>query len=1073
MFLSNISIKRPVLTTVMSLTLVIFGLIGLTRLPVRELPNIDPPIINVTTIYPGASAHVIESEVTERLEEEINSIEGIKTMTSESREQVSAITIEFDLSRAIELAAQDVRDRVARARGRLPQDIEEPIVAKQEADAQPVIWIAVNSDQHTMLELSTLAENTLKDRLQTAPGVSSVVLGGQKRFAIRIWLDTGKMASRGVTVQDIESALREQNVELPSGRVESWQRELTIQTRGQLRTADEFNQLVILNQRENFVRLQDIGHATVGAEDERTIARSKGMPAVGLGVVKQSTANTIEVARAIKAELERMRPGLPPGVQTKVVYDESTYIEQSIREVWLHLGIASLLVILTIFVFLRNVRSTIIPSIAIPVSIVGTFAILHLFGYSVNILTMLAFVLAIGIVVDDAIVVLENIHRHIELGEPPLRAAFKAMDEIAFAIIAITLSLVVVFLPLAFQTSTTGRLFVEFAVAVAGAVIISGFVALSLTPMMCARILKPVHREKHGRLFNLFERGFERLNNRYERILQWSLNHRFPIVLVALATLALTVISYRALDKEFLPEEDKGRLLNVVLAPEGATSEYTDRMMRRMEGIVAEVPEVENYFTAVALAQAGPGNPARGFMFMSFHDERNRSVQDIVGGPDGLGARFFNEIEGAIAIPIIPKAIGRSFSQPFQLVLQHHDLEELDVYANELLNNLRGSGYLANARSFYEVSKPELRVTIDRNRAAALGVSIRDISRTLQILFGGLDLSKINMGGKEYDVIAQLERGNRLNPGDLERVYVRNTAGQLVQLSNVVATQIGAGPAAIWHYNRMRSTTIEATPVGVTLGTAVERVEETLRDTLPPGFRYEWAGESRDMRDAGKEVMFVLILAIIIVYLVLAAQFESWVHPLTVMLSLPLAAFGAFGLLWILAQVNGLGTMLYGWANYAPDAPGWVHTLSGIVPRIPAMNINLFSQIGLIMLLGLVTKNSILLVEFANQQVAKGMSAREAMKRAGMVRLRPILMTSFAMIFGLLPIALGFGAGAETRRPLGMSVIGGMLTSTFLTLVIIPVVYTLFDDLARKLRRPDGSADRKTEAEAKAENIPV
>jgi multidrug efflux pump len=1069
MFLSTVSIKRPVLTTVMSLALVIFGLIGLTRLPVRELPNIDPPIINVTTVYPGASAHVIETEVTERLEEELNSIEGIKTMTSESREQVSAVTLEFDLSRHIELAAQDVRDRVARVRGRLPPDIEEPVVAKQEADAQPVIWIAVNSERHTMLELSTLAENTLKDRLQTAPGVSSVILGGQKRFAIRIWLDTEKMAARRVTVQDVESALREQNVELPSGRIESWQRELTIQTRGQLRTAEEFNQLVIFQDRENFVRLEDIGTAAVGAEDERTIARANGLAAVGLGVVKQSTANTIEVARAIKAELDRMRPDLPAGVVTTVVYDESTYIEHAITEVWLHLGMASLLVILTIFVFLRNVRSTIIPSIAIPVSIIGTFAVLHLFGYSVNILTMLAFVLAIGIVVDDAIVVLENIHRHMEAGEPPMRAAFKAMDEIAFAIIAITLSLVVVFLPLAFQTSTTGRLFVEFAVAVAGAVIISGFVALSLTPMMCARILKPVHSEKHGRLFNLFERGFQRLNHRYERILLWSLGHRRAIILVALGTLALTVVSYRALDKEFLPEEDKGRLLNIVIAPEGSTSEYTDRMMRAMEGIVEEAPEVENYFTAVALAQAGPGNAARGFMFMTFKEDRDRSVQDIVGGPSGLGARFFNEIEGAIAIPIIPKAIGRSFSQPFQLVLQNQDLDELERYAGELVNNLRAAGFLANTRSMYEVTKPELRVTIDRNRAATLGISVRDISRTLQILFGGLDISKINLGGKEYDVIAQLDRENRLNPGDLDRVYVRNNAGQLVQLSNVVETGIGAGPSSIWHYNRLRNTVIEATPVGMTLGTAMERVEQILRNDMPSGFRYEWAGESRDMKDSSGEVFFVLILAIVIVYLVLAAQFESWVHPFTVMLSLPLAAFGAFGLLWILAQVNGLGTMLHGWVHYGGDAPGWARILNAMVPRIPAMNINLFSQIGLVMLLGLVTKNSILLVEFANQQMTKGLNAREAMKLSGMVRLRPILMTSFAMIFGLLPIALGFGAGAETRRPLGMAVIGGMFTSTFLTLVIIPVVYTLFDDLSRKLG-PKRVVPPEAQIEAAAES---
>ena len=890
MFLPQLSIRRPVLTTVMSLVLVIFGLISLKRLPVRELPNIDPPIVNVTTVYPGASAQVIETEVTEKLEEEINSIEGIKTLSSESREQVSTVTIEFNLSRDIEVAAQDVRDRVARVRGLLPQDIEEPIIVKQEADAAPVLVLALNSDRHTTLELSALAENKLKDRLQVVRGVSSIVVGGQKRFAIRLWLDSEKMAAHRVTVQDVERALHEQNVELPSGRVESWERELSIQTRGELKTAEEFNQLVIRNDRENFVRLRDIGEARVGAEDERTVARANGREAVALLVIKQSTANTIEVAHGIKEETERLKPILPEGVVAKVVYDESVYVEHAIEEVWLTLGIAFLLVVITIFIFLRNVRSTLIPSIAIPVSITATFMILHAFGYSINILTMLAFVLAIGIVVDDAIVVLENIYRHIEHGMAPMKAAFKAMDEIAFAIIAITVSLVAVFLPLAFQTSTAGRLFIEFGLAVAGSVIISAFVALSLTPMMSARILKPVDKETHGLLFNLFERGFQKLNRRYERILRWSLDHRWAVLSLALLSFGLTAAGYRMLDKDFLPEEDKGRMLCVVVTPEGSTSEYTDRMMRKMERIVQSVPEIENYFTAVALSPGGhgiPGNPARGFMFVAMADNRTRSIQDMVAGPNGLGARLINEVEGALAIPLIPKAIGRSFSQPLALVLQNPDLEELNRYAIELVNQLRGVDFLANARSSFEVTKPELRVRIDRNRASALGLSVRDISRTLQILFGGLDLSKVKIAGKEYDVIVQLERAARLNPGDLDRLYIRNREGQLVQLSNVVTTETGAGPTSIYHYNRLRSTTIEATPVGVTLGTAMERVEEKLRAGMPSTFRYEWAGESRDLKDTGQEIVFVLILAIVIIYLVLAAQFESWLHPLTVMLALP------------------------------------------------------------------------------------------------------------------------------------------------------------------------------------------
>lgn len=624
------------------------------------------------------------------------------------------------------------------------------------------------------------------------------------------------------------------------------------------------------------------------------------------------------------------------------------------------------------------------------------------------------------------------------------------MDEISFAVIATTVSLVAVFLPLAMQTSTTGRLFVEFAITVAGAVIVSSFVALTLTPMMSARILKPLGNVKHGKLFNLFERGFNSLNRRYERILRWALAHRWATITVGLVAMAITAVSYLKLDHEFLPDEDKGRLLNVVITPEGSTSEYTDRMMHKMEAIVGAVPEVDNYFTAVALSQGGPGNAARGFMFLTLKDDRKRSIQDIVGGPAGLGANFFTKIEGAIAIPIVPKAIGGGFAQPFQLVLQNQDLHALDRYANELLGKLRSAGYLANTRSYFGFTKPELRVSIDRDRAASLGVSVQDISRTLQILFGGLDLSHIKKAGKEYDVIVQLARVNRSNPNDLDRLYVRNQAGELIQLSSVVRTEVGAGPTSIYHHNRLRSTTIEATPAGVPLGTAVENVESILQADLPPGFSYEWAGEARDLKESGNEFMFVLMLALVVIYLVLAAQFESWVHPFTVLLAVPLAAFGAFGLLWLLSGVNQLGTMLFMWTNYAPDPPQWAHWASAVVPRIPAMNINLFSLIGLVVLVGLVTKASILLVEFANQLMDQGQNAHDAMLKSALVRMRPILMTSFATILGIMPIALGFGAGAESRRPMGVVVVGGMLTSTLLTLIIIPVVFTALDDLRRK-----------------------
>ena len=1030
MILPRISIQRPVLATMMSLSLILFGLISLARLPVRELPDIDPPIVSVTTVYPGANAAVVEAEVTERLEEAINNIEGIKTLTSQSREQVSNITIEFNLARDIDLAAQDVRDRVARVRGRLPETIKEPIVAKQDAYANAVIWIGFNSDRYTPRQLTTLAEKQIKNRLQTIRGVSSVIIGGEQRFAMRLWLDAEKMAARQITVLDVERALREQNVELPSGRVENLDREMTIETLGQLKTAQEFNEMVIKNEGVRIVRLRDLGEAREGVENERTVARNNGRPCIFLGIVKQSKANTVEVAQGVKSELERIKPTLPRGIEMVINYDESVYVERAIEEVWLTLGIAFVLVVLVIYFFLRDFRATIIPSIAIPVSIVATFFILDLLGYSINILTMLALVLAIGIVVDDAIVVLEAIYRHVEEGMPPMQAAYKAMEEIAFAIIAITISLVAVFVPLAFQKSTTGRLFIEFAMAVAGSVIISAFVALSLSPMMAARILKPVEQKRHWFLIRFFERFLDWVNRSYRRILELALAHRPTVMACGLASLVLMVVAYKGLEKEFLPEEDKGRLLCFVVAPEGSTVEYTDRMLREMEEILKQTPEVEVFGSIVAPGFAGPGLANNGIVFVGLKEERKRSVQELVNGPQGLRAKFFNQIEGALAIPNIPKAIGRGFGSPFQVVIQAQDLEALNQFQAELVNQLRRGGYLLNVRSSFEVNKPELRLSIDRDRAAALGVSVEDISRTLQILFGSLDLSRIKLDGKEYEVIAQLRRASRLTPQDLDRLYIRNTRGELIQLNSLVSRQSAAAPNAIEHYNRLRSSTISATPIGVPMGTAMERVEALLQSNLPPGFLFDWAGESRDLKDAGQEVWWVLGLALIIVYMVLASQFESLIHPLTVMLAVPLAAVGALGLLWLL--------------NYGGKL--------GIIPPIPAMNINLFSQIGLVLLVGLVTKNSILLVEYANQQRARGANARAAMMQAGLVRLRPILMTAFSTIAGILPIAIGFGAGAESRRPMGVAVVGGMLTSTFLTLVIIPVVYTLFSDLADRLR---------------------
>ena len=1017
----------------MSLALCLFGAISLTQLPIRELPDIDPPIINVTTVYPGANAAVVESEITERLEEAINNVTGIKTLSSESREQVSNITIEFNLSRDIDIAAQDVRDRVSRVRGRLPENIDEPVISKQDSDARPIIWVGMSSDRFTPLEMTDLAEKQIKNRLQTVEGVSSIYIGGEQRFAIRLWLDSEKMAAHQVTVLDVQQALREQNVELPSGRIENWDREMTIQTQGELKTVEAFNRLVIRQDRDRFVRLRDIGRAAEGVENERTGARNNGQPCIFLGVVKQSKANSVAVSHGIRRQLELIRPTLPAGIEMVVNYDESSFVEESIQEVWFTLGFAFLLVVGVIYLFLHNVRATLVPAVAIPVSIVASFAVMQLMGYSINILTLLALVLSIGIVVDDAIVVLENIHRHIEEGLSPMEAAMSGMKEITFAVIATTVALVAVFVPLAFQTSTTGRLFVEFAIAIVAAVVVSTFVALSLAPMMASRILRPMVREKKG-MTGAFEGFMQVLSKGYTDILHWILGRALAIRCMLLAGLAVALLLasyllYTHLEGDFLPEEDKGRLLCFVIAPEGSTSEYTNRMLLQMEEILSEVPEVEIYGSLVAPGFSGPGMANNGIVFVHLKHERERSVQEMVNAPDGLRNRFFTEVEGAIAIPNIPKTINRSFRSPFQVVIQSPDLDQLDGFVSQFVNQLRQSGFIQNVQSSFEMNKPELGLDIDRDRASALGVSIQDISRTLQILFGGLDISQIKRDGKEYDVIAQLERTSRLTPEQMDRIYVRNQDGRLIQLSSIVQRKVVVAANKIERYNRIRSATISGTPVGVTMGTAVDRVRAMLDEQLPDGFMYDWSGESRDLQDTGKEIYWVLILSLVIVYMVLASQFESLLHPFTVMLTVPLAAVGALGLLWL---IGALGQAQW-------------------IPRVPAMNVNLFSQIGMVLLVGMVTKNGILLVEFANQLREGGMSVRDAMIRSGSVRLRPILMTAISTISGILPIAIGFGAGAESRRPMGVVVVGGMLTSTFLTLFVIPLVYTLSADVSSLL----------------------
>ncbi|MSR64924.1 MAG: efflux RND transporter permease subunit [Verrucomicrobiae bacterium] len=1040
MALSDISIKRPIFASMMSAAIVLFGLITLTRLPLREYPDIDPPVVSVTTVLLGANPEVIETEVTEILEEELNTIDGIKSMTSSSREQVSAITVEFELNRNVDASAQDVRDKVSRVRGKLPDDIDEPVISKLSADAQAIMWLALSSDVYSPIELTRFAEDVMKDRLQTINGVGSIIVGGAKRFAVRIWLDADKLAAHRLTVADVQRTLRAENVDLPSGRIEGSQREFTVKTEGELKRPEDFNDLVVTYEGGTPIRIRDIGRAEAGVENERNLARFCGKLAVGLGIVKQSKANTVAVARRIKERVEQLKPTLPAGISVRVAYDSSIFIERSVTEVAEALLIAFGLVVFVIFVFLRSIRTTLIPVLAIPTSIIGTFALMYLLGFTINNLTLLALTLAIGVVVDDAIVVLENAFRHMEqYKKTALQAATEATHEIQFAVIATTISLIAVFVPLAFMQGSTARLFNEFALAVVASIALSAFVALSLTPMLCSRIL--VIREKHNAMYNAFERFFNSLSDTYRRWLNWAVHHRKTVLLIGAASVSLIVLFFYLLKTEFIPTDDKGSFLVIIAAPEGSTMDYTDKSLRKIEELVAAIPERDTYFAAIGLAMQGPGRVNDGIMFCRLKpwDQRKRSLQDIVAE---LQPKLFS-IPGVLAFPIIPPPLGFSFSRKFQFVVQNQDLKQLDGINRDFLNKVRGIPGLVFPDTDFKLNKPELHIDIDRHKAADLGVSVRDVASSLQILLGGLDLSKFTLDNKQYDVIAQLEHRDRVTPQDLEKIYVRTRSGSLIPLSNIASMREVVSPSQINHYERVRSTIISAglndsmsltdrikiwfavkmgklspqmVPQTTTLGEAIDRVEKLARTSLPAGFTYAFAGESREFKESESATKYAFILALIVVYMVLASQFESLIHPFTVMLAVPLAIVG------------GLGALL-----------------------VFGMTLNLFSKIGLIMLIGLVTKNSILLVDFANKAKEAGKSTLDAVVEAGAIRLRPILMTSISTIFGVLPIAFGLGAGSMSRRPLGMAVVGGIVTSTFLTLFIVPVVYSLFDELRVKI----------------------
>jgi len=1023
MKLSETSIRRPVLASMFSAALVLFGVIGYTRLSVRELPDIDPPIISVSTTLPGANAQVVETAVTDVLEEELSTIQGLRTLSSSSSEENSQITLEFNLDRPVDVAAQDVRDKVSRVRGRLPVDVLEPVIAKQSADAQPFFWLALSSDNYDLMQLSDVADRLVKARLQSLAGVGSAGIFGERRYSMRVWVKPDALSARGLTVQDIENAIVSRNVEIPAGRIESTRREFSVRSLGELKTPREFGELAVASQGTQLVKLKDVARVELGPEDDRSIFRYNGSPAVAIGVVRQSKANLIDVARNIREALPSIQQTLPPGVKLQTAWDGSVFVTHSINDARLTLLIAAILVVLIIFVFLRNVRATIIPGLAIPASIVATFAIMYFLGFSINNFTLLALTIAIGIVVDDAIIVLENAFRHQEeLHEAPELAATNGTNEIGFAVIATTIALVAVFTPLGFLRGTAGRLLSEFGIAVAGAVVISGFVALTLTPMLCAKILRMSH--SHGELFQMFERGFNALAERYAGLLRRAVDHRVVVLGGTLAVVALSVVVFLVfpptrLQNELIPDDDRGFFLVVVRGPEGASLPYTDGYVRQVEQIIGRTPDVNGYFTIVGGFAGGVNSAFIGVILKDF-GERHTTVQQMIGGlfPQLMG------ISGVMAFPYAPGAIG--FSQPIQYVVQNPDFAKLSEIMGPFVGRASQVKGLANVQTDLFVNKPELRVTFDRDRAEDLGVPVRDVASALQTFLGGRRVSTFTRNDKLYYVMVQLDPKDRATPSDMRGIYLRGKSGQLVQLDALANVQEGVGARQINHFNRVPAFTLSASLLpGLAQGEALDSLDGVARQVLPPGSTTALAGESREFRESAGALYFAFGVALLVVFMVLASQFESLVHPWTVLLAVPLAITGALATLKLAAILHRSGA-----------------------------TINLYSEIGMILLIGLVSKNSILLVEYTNQLKARGLDTVSAVLEAGRIRLRPILMTSVATIMGAVPVAWGVGAGSAARKPLGYAIVGGVFFSTALTLFVVPVAYILLDRLTA--RKPSG-----------------
>ncbi|MPY72058.1 MAG: MMPL family transporter [Alphaproteobacteria bacterium] len=1008
MKLSDLSIRRPVLATVMSLAVVLIGLMAYDRLTVREYPRIDEPTVTVETTYRGASAEIIESQVTQPLEESLSGIEGIDYITSISRAERSQITMRFRLDREVDSAANDVRDRVSRVRGQLPDEIDEPVIAKVEADAQPIIYLAFSSARHSALDVTDFADRFVKDRLQNVGGVADVQIFGERRYSMRIWLDRVRLAAYGLVPQDVEDALRRQNVEIPAGRIESDEREFTVVSETDMRTPAQFENLILKRESGYLVRLKDVGRVELAAEDTRRRARFLGESSVALGVVKQSTANPLDVSTGVREALPGIEAALPESMQVTVAYDSSIFIERSIDNVFRTIGEAIVLVIAVIFLFLRSVRATLIPLVTIPVSLIGAFALMKLFGFSINTLTLLSMVLAIGLVVDDAIVMLENIYRHIENGMKPVEAALRGSREIGFAVVAMTLTLAAVFAPIGFMTGRTGRLFTEFALTLAGAVLVSGFVALTLSPMMCSKLLRA--EGSHGAVYNAIESVLRGMTNGYRRLLAVSLRMRPVVVVLGLAVAGTSWFLFNGLQSELTPTEDRGYMVGIAIAPEGATLDYTDRYAKRIEAIYGSVPEVSKYFMVVGFPVV---NQAIGFALFKPWEERDRAVKDVVAE---IGGSMFG-IPGILAFPVNPPSLGQSpIEQPVNFViLTARSYDALNEMLERFLVEARKIPGVINLDSDLKLNKPELKVQVDRDKAADLGIALEDMGRGIETLLGGREVTRFKRDGKQYEVIVQVADVDRRNPDALETIFARGRDGVMVPLSNIVTVQESVAPRELNHFNKLRSATVTATLAPETsLGEALAALEDAARRTLPPDALIDYGGQSREFKESSAGLYVTFLLALAFIYLVLAAQFESFIDPFIIMLTVPLSLTGA------LLALNLTGGSM-----------------------------NIYSQIGLVTLVGLITKHGILLVEFANQLREDGEEMVAAVIESATLRLRPILMTTGAMVLGAVPLAVAEGAGGESRQQIGWVIVGGLLLGTLFTLFVVPTAYTY---LARRRR---------------------